>query len=180
MKPSEHKVFEYVEKHMSDGPFRDDMLSLRAEIARLEEELKEERYAIEQYRRANEGLAVSKDKLESDLAEAEYQSVICPECGSCGEVGCCGIRCLYVEMQQGDYDDLLKENNALSALLSPLVDIELERDTLKSALDVAMSENQRLTKYVEDYKEENAELKRENDSLKLTLETTNALMSDVY
>ena len=50
------------------------------------------------------------------------------------------------------------ENTALSELLSPLVDVELDRDTLKSALDVAMSENQRLTKIVEDYKEEIEEL----------------------
>ena len=49
------------------------------------------------------------------------------------------------------------ENNALSELLSPLVDVELERD-------VAMSENQRLTKIVEDYEEENAALKRENEA----------------
>ena len=45
------------------------------------------------------------------------------------------------------------ENEALSNLLSSLVDVELERD-------VAMSENQRLTKHVEDYEEENAALKR--------------------
>ena len=44
------------------------------------------------------------------------------------------------------------ENAALSELLSPLVDVEMERD-------VAMSENQRLTKHVEDYKEENDTLK---------------------
>ena len=44
------------------------------------------------------------------------------------------------------------EHTALSELLSPLVDVELERD-------IAMSENQRLTKYVEDYEEENATLK---------------------
>ena len=43
------------------------------------------------------------------------------------------------------------ENAALSELLSPLVDVELERD-------IAMSENQRLTKHVEDYEEENANL----------------------
>ena len=44
------------------------------------------------------------------------------------------------------------ENEALSNLLSSLVDVELERD-------VAMSENQRLTKHVEDYEAENAALK---------------------
>ena len=43
------------------------------------------------------------------------------------------------------------ENAALSELLSPLVDVELERD-------IAMSENQRLTKHVEDYEEEIEEL----------------------
>jgi len=48
-------------------------------------------------------------------------------------------------------EEILRENDALSELLSPLVDVELERDTLKAALDIAMSENQRLTKIVEDY-----------------------------
>jgi len=48
---------------------------------------------------------------------------------------------------------LRRENAALSELLSPLVDVELERD-------IAMSENQRLTKHVEDYEEENAALRR--------------------
>ena len=33
-------------------------------------------------------------------------------------------------------------------------------------LSIAMSENQRLTKYVEDYEEENATLKRENEALR--------------
>jgi len=28
--------------------------------------------------------------------------IYCPECGSCGEVGCCGIRCLYVVSQKDD------------------------------------------------------------------------------
>ena len=73
--------------------------------------------------------------------------------------------------QETDYETWLEgrvalleaENAALSELLSPLVDVELERDTLKSALDVAMSENQRLTKHVEDYEEEVETLKREND-----------------
>ena len=60
-------------------------------IDALEAELKEERYATEQFRRANEGLAASKEKLEV-------------------------------------------------------------------ALSIAMSENQRLTKHVEDYEEENANL----------------------
>jgi len=41
------------------------------------------------------------------------------------------------------------ENDALSELLSALVDVELERDTLKAALSVAMNENQRLTKIIE-------------------------------
>jgi len=50
-------------------------------------------------------------------------------------------------------DLLAQENEALSNLLSHLVDVELERD-------IAMSENQRLTKHVEDYEEENAALKR--------------------
>ena len=59
---------------------------------------------------------------------------------------------------ENEYATLRQENAALSELLSPLVDVELERDTLKSALDVAMSENQRLTKHVEDYEEENANL----------------------
>jgi len=51
------------------------------------------------------------------------------------------------------------ENAALSELLSPLVDVELERD-------VAMSENQRLTKHVEDYAEENVTLKQLVDEYK--------------
>ena len=63
--------------------------------------------------------------------------------------------------QETDYETWLEgrvalleaENAALSELLSPLVDVELERD-------IAMSENQRLTKIVEDYEEENAALKR--------------------
>ena len=42
------------------------------------------------------------------------------------------------------------ENEALGELLSGLVDIELERDTTKAALDVAMRENQRLTKLLEE------------------------------
>ena len=32
--------------------------------------------------------------------------------------------------------------------------LELERDTLKAAISIAMNENQRLNKYVEDYAEE--------------------------
>ena len=52
-----------------------------------------------------------------------------------------------------EYATLLEaENAALSELLSPLVDVEMERD-------IAMSENQRLTKHVEDYEDENATLK---------------------
>ena len=43
----------------------------------------------------------------------------------------------------------LAENAALGELLSALVDVEIERDTLKAALDIAMSENQRLTKIIE-------------------------------
>ena len=54
-------------------------------------------------------------------------------------------------------EDAIKENEALSNLLSSLVDVELERD-------VAMSETQRLTKHVEDYEVENAALKRENEA----------------
>ena len=50
------------------------------------------------------------------------------------------------------------ENAALSELLSPLVDVELERD-------IAMSENQRLTKIVEDYEEENATLKAKLEAI---------------
>ena len=64
----------------------------------------------------------------------------------------------YETWLEGRVAQLEAENAALSELLSPLVDIELERDTLKSALDVAMSENQRLTKIVEDYEEEIEEL----------------------
>ena len=60
----------------------------------------------------------------------------------------------YETWLEGRVAQLEAENAALSELLSPLVDVELERDTLKSALDVAMSENQRLTKHVEDYEEE--------------------------
>ena len=112
-------------------------IRLEGRVAQLEEELKEERYAIEQYRRANEGLAVSKDKLE------EHRNQLMTD---------------NWEIAQQN-TELQTENEALSELLSPLVDVELERDTLKSALDVAMSENQRLTKIVEDYEEENATLK---------------------
>ena len=62
-------------------------------------------------------------------------------------------------------EDAIKENEALSNLLSSLVDVELERD-------VAMSENQRLTKHVEDYEAENAALKRENEGLKDAMRNT--------
>jgi len=58
----------------------------------------------------------------------------------------------YETWLEGRVALLEAENEALSELLSPLVDVELERD-------VAMSENQRLTKHVEDYEEENATLK---------------------
>ena len=57
-----------------------------------------------------------------------------------------------VEVLRKANHGLVEENAALSELLSPLVDVEMERD-------VAMSENQRLTKYVEDYEAENATLK---------------------
>ena len=46
--------------------------------------------------------------------------------------------------------EFIAENEALGELLSGLVDIELERDTTKAALDVAMRENQRLTKLLEE------------------------------
>jgi len=59
---------------------------------------------------------------------------------------------------ENEYATLRQENAALSELLSPLVDVELERD-------IAMSENQRLTKYVEDYKEENATLKAKLEAI---------------
>ena len=58
----------------------------------------------------------------------------------------------YETWLEGRVAQLEEENAALSELLSPLVDVEMERD-------VAMSENQRLTKIVEDYEEENATLK---------------------
>ena len=53
----------------------------------------------------------------------------------------------YETWLEGRVAQLEEENAALSELLSPLVDVELERD-------IAMSENQRLTKHVEDYEEE--------------------------
>ena len=58
----------------------------------------------------------------------------------------------YETWLEGRVAQLEAENAALSELLSPLVDVELERD-------IAMSENQRLTKYVEDYEEENRQLR---------------------
>ena len=64
-----------------------------------------------------------------------------------------------VEVLRKANHGLVEENAALSELLSPLVDVELERD-------VAMSENQRLTKHVEDYAEENVTLKRLVDEYK--------------
>lgn len=45
-------------------------------------------------------------------------------------------------------------------LLEDVLDILNEHATLQNQLSVAMSENQRLTKHVEDYEEENAALKR--------------------
>ena len=57
----------------------------------------------------------------------------------------------YETWLEGRVALLEAENAALSELLSPLVDVELERD-------IAMSENQRLTKHVEDYEEEIEEL----------------------
>ena len=59
----------------------------------------------------------------------------------------------YETWLEGRVALLEAENEALSELLSPLVDVELERD-------VAMSENQRLTKHVEDYEAENATLRQ--------------------
>ena len=47
------------------------------------------------------------------MTKQRRNDVYCPECGSCGEVGCCGVRCLYVKSQQGDYDELVKENAQL-------------------------------------------------------------------
>ena len=64
----------------------------------------------------------------------------------------------YETWLEGRVAQLEAENNALSELLSPLVDVELERD-------IAMSENQRLTKIVEDYKEENAMLKAKLEAI---------------
>ena len=59
-------------------------------------------------------------------------------------------RMLYGAEVAQERNDLRKENEALGELLSGLVDIELERDTTKAALDVAMRENQRLTKLLEE------------------------------
>ena len=168
-------------------------------IDALEAELKEERYATEQFRRANEGLAASKEKLEVALTlERQRTGRVTSELLKSGDlVEIAGefvprsqleddvlrftISLLknenerltkYVEYSKDDKEcmqneiDVLKsENEALSELLSPLVDVELDRDTLKSALDVAMSENQRLTKHVEDYEEENATLKAKLEAI---------------
>ena len=168
--------------------------------AQLEDELSDERYATEQFRRANEGLAASKEKLEVALTlERQRTGRVTSELLKSGDlVEIAGefvprsqleddvlrntISLLknenerltkYVEYSKDDKEcmqneiDVLKsENEALSELLSPLVDVELDRDTLKSALDVAMSENQRLTKIVEDYEEEIETLKRENEALR--------------
>ena len=68
----------------------------------------------------------------------------------------------YETWLEGRVALLEAENAALSELLSPLVDVELERD-------IAMSENQRLTKHVEDYEAENAELKQINGLLRTRL-----------
>jgi len=68
------------------------------------------------------GVLFRLNEYETLKATNAELSVYCPECGSCGEVGCCGIRCLYVESQQGDYDDLLKENDSLRATNAALLD----------------------------------------------------------
>lgn len=40
--------------------------------------------------------------------------IYCENCNACGESGCCRpSRCLYVDQYQGEYDDLVKENERL-------------------------------------------------------------------
>ena len=49
------------------------------------------------------------------------------------------------------------------------VNLIKENATLQNQLSVAMSENQRLTKHVDDYEEEVAALKRDNERLQMAL-----------
>ena len=56
---------------------------------------------------------------------------------------------LLMAREKNKVTQLELENEALGVLLSDLVDIEAERNTLKAALSVAMNENQRLTKTIE-------------------------------
>ncbi len=57
---------------------------------------------------------------EHAALKQEANDVYCPVCGSCGEIGCCGVRCLYVKSQQGDYDELVKENAQLESEIKAL------------------------------------------------------------
>jgi len=57
-------------------------------------------------------------------------------------------------------------------LLEDVLDILNEHATLQNQLSVAMSENQRLTKHVEDYKEENAALRGEVEHTSMLLKVS--------
>ena len=61
-----------------------------------------------------------------------------------------------------------------------LGEYKIKRIAHESALDVAMGENQRLTKYIEDYKEENAALKRERDHYESELKHIKRLIAALY
>jgi len=110
---------------------------LEGRVAQLEAENNAAKTHIREIIETTRAQRTEIEELIADLAEAKL------ECNRLYGIG-------------QDYDaDLIEaraENAALSELLSPLVDVELERD-------IAMSENQRLTKIVEDYEEENDTLK---------------------
>ena len=116
---------------------------LEGRVAQLEAENNAAKTHIREIIETTKAQRTEIEDLIADLAEAKS------ECNRLYGIG---------QDYDADLTEARAENAALSELLSPLVDVELERDTLKSALDVAMSENQRLTKIVEDYKEEIEEL----------------------
>lgn len=63
-------------------------------------------------------------KLREEIKELNIElsltknPIYCENCGSCGENGCCHpSTCKYLSSYQGEYDDLVKENERLKNLI---------------------------------------------------------------
>jgi len=92
-----------------------------ADEKEIEEALELARAVVSKYNpsisliaRALLALAKRNEELEN--------GIYCEACGSCGETGCCHVqKCKYMNAHQGDYDDLLKDNDKLRTENAALV-----------------------------------------------------------